>query len=706
MSQLGRRVSAFIMAVSSEEHYNDSAFNYFLLFFLFIFLAPSTYVFARNRLAKPAAAKPTCQCAACMKRKREADGSPATRSYVSILKVSLLVIFWSLFVFLLFSVATANEAPAPEPYNPYAVLEISTGAANEEIKKAYRQQSLKYHPDRNPGNATAAEMYLGVQKAYETLTNELARSNWEKYGNPDGPPAIVIGIALPRWLVKGENNAIVLAVYFLFLIVLVPTVVSMWWRKHNKAHAETKPDDNSLKRYVTMMDQLTRARNLIEFVSSSEEYSQIFIRPSDDEALTRASKRLPEAYSIKKKPRLDTAWVRKVQSLLHVHLSRQADKLPEGLQEDLDAILRRMRPLVFGTLNAAIYRRFFVPSTQCLRLNQMLTQGCWEERPLMQLPHITEEMSQNLQSKKYKVSDVASFVALPKDKKDAFAEEEKLTSDQMRDIDVVAQQIPFDVYFSKFEFGVADANGDLHQTNLQQNSIITIEFELTRWREAGEGAQDQSSDLIVGDLNAQRTGIAPAAAAKTIEPVKSRSLKHLRSRKSKAEEPAAPDAKPASPAADTENKDKETQQTEADKKDENKEKEKVDKTKSLKKKVVIEPGRPVHSPFYPGERDESWYMLVGEQGGVFLNMIRIPNFSTRHEGKFMFQIPEQEKPGLHLYTVTLMCDSYLGCDQTRHLRMFINKGTAPKPQQQPTLPAPVDEDSGDEYYSDSGSESD
>jgi preprotein translocase subunit Sec63 len=49
------------------------------------------------------------------------------------------------------------------------------------------------------------EIYLGLS-AYQALTDDEARRNWEKYGNPDGPGAMSFGIALPSWIVEKENS--------------------------------------------------------------------------------------------------------------------------------------------------------------------------------------------------------------------------------------------------------------------------------------------------------------------------------------------------------------------------------------------------------------------------------------------------------------------------------------------------------------------
>lgn len=59
--------------------------------------------------------------------------------------------------------------------NPYKVLEVSPSASNEEIKKAYRELSRKYHPDSyvdNPLAGLAEEKFKEVQEAYEQIMKE------------------------------------------------------------------------------------------------------------------------------------------------------------------------------------------------------------------------------------------------------------------------------------------------------------------------------------------------------------------------------------------------------------------------------------------------------------------------------------------------------------------------------------------------------
>lgn len=55
--------------------------------------------------------------------------------------------------------------------DPYKVLGVSRDASDDEIKQAYRRLAKQYHPDRNPGDATAAKKMQEVNAAYEQIKN-------------------------------------------------------------------------------------------------------------------------------------------------------------------------------------------------------------------------------------------------------------------------------------------------------------------------------------------------------------------------------------------------------------------------------------------------------------------------------------------------------------------------------------------------------
>lgn len=64
----------------------------------------------------------------------------------------------------------------------YEILGISKTATADDIKKAYRKQALKYHPDRNPGDPDAEKKFKEISEAYEVLSNEEKRQIYDRYG--------------------------------------------------------------------------------------------------------------------------------------------------------------------------------------------------------------------------------------------------------------------------------------------------------------------------------------------------------------------------------------------------------------------------------------------------------------------------------------------------------------------------------------------
>jgi molecular chaperone DnaJ len=68
----------------------------------------------------------------------------------------------------------------------YDTLGVKKGASADEIKKSYRKLAAKYHPDKNPGDATAEEKFKEVQNAYDVLSDAEKRKQYDRFGDANG----------------------------------------------------------------------------------------------------------------------------------------------------------------------------------------------------------------------------------------------------------------------------------------------------------------------------------------------------------------------------------------------------------------------------------------------------------------------------------------------------------------------------------------
>ena len=65
----------------------------------------------------------------------------------------------------------------------YEVLGVNRNASSDEIKKAYRKLAVKYHPDKNPGDQKAEEKFKEASEAYEVLSDDKKRQQYDTFGH-------------------------------------------------------------------------------------------------------------------------------------------------------------------------------------------------------------------------------------------------------------------------------------------------------------------------------------------------------------------------------------------------------------------------------------------------------------------------------------------------------------------------------------------
>lgn len=69
----------------------------------------------------------------------------------------------------------------------YSVLGVEKNASQEELKKAYRQKSKEWHPDKHKGDAKVESKFKEINEAYEVLGDEAKRRNYDRTGSTGGP---------------------------------------------------------------------------------------------------------------------------------------------------------------------------------------------------------------------------------------------------------------------------------------------------------------------------------------------------------------------------------------------------------------------------------------------------------------------------------------------------------------------------------------
>jgi len=667
-----------------------TTYYYVLLTFLGLFLLPSTYFLwptlvsssetdepidpEKRRKYVSAAAKGTVYWQACSEkaaRMSKKDPWVGTRRRLAYI---FLLVGWTLFAFAVYQASQFDYELAN--FDPYDILQVSYDASAKEIKKKYREMSLQYHPDKPTGNE---KLFMKLTKAYNALTDETARYNWEHYGNPDGPQAMEFGIGLPAWIVDEKNSIFVLSIYTLIFMIGLPTSVYYWWSNSHKFSGEqVLRDTTQLYYYFFHKTPHMMLKRVLMVLAASLEFErghnpEVVDRPTDNREIPQLIKALPLLGINNKEKPICYAYSVKARALIFAHLSRIAlpystlhvdrlfviKKCPNLIQE----IVQCISQLVLLAHAGRIARLPSLDTIEyAMKCSSMIVQAMWEKSsPLLQLPHIDEEILRHFTTNRRNIKTLQQLAKMKDEDRRLLLR--SLTEEQYSDVTRVLSLMP--LLTAKVTTEVVD---DEEQHVVTAGAIVTVTVSLNRstmdslmtgvatGKLDKESVSEDHEDMEVIDTD-------EVAEALNNEQHESKVNNNESEKKLKFAKKAEKNNNNGSCAAFNNGEE-----------DDEEEWQRLQKRMIKREKVLEGKSRishSVHSPYFPDDKQEHWWVYISDRNNQALLTPpkQVTSLVDQEEIELIFTAPH--KPGPYSFTVCIRSDSYLGVDVQEDIKVDV-----------------------------------
>jgi translocation protein SEC63 len=576
---------------------------------------------------------------------------------------------------------------------------------------------------------------MKLTKAYQALTDDEARRNWEKYGNPDGPGAMSFGIALPSWIVEKENSVWVLGLYALVFMVALPTVVGMWWYRSIRYTGDQVLLSTTEMYYHYFHKTPSMAlKRVIMILAASLEFEkrhngEIVERPTDNEEVPHLIKQFTNLGEKNRERPLCFTYSIKARALLHAHLHRTPLN-PETLDKDRQYIVKKCPYLIQEMVNCVSHlvllgyaRRVqhvihLETIENCMKLCPLIVQGMWEYKsPLLQLPHITEENLKYFTSKKRHIKSIQQVAQLKHEERRHMLR--NLSDEQYEDVMKVIGKMPY------IDFQVrSEVIDDENPTVYTAGAIVTVTVTLVRNYMSGlfgdesvtdKHEQQDASSLIKGeeeeeDIKKETVARKPVwqkqkkgkkggkksaknqkFAGKTIASKKNDDKKSEDKMANATEAAHSKQEVSRKAAADTgeesegsnedadhsdDDDDQHSQGDKASLEDDDTEWEKFQAPLTKREKVLegkSKRSHSVHCPLFPEDKQEYWWVYICDRKSrtILTSPYHVTALVEQEEVQLKFTAPRW--PGVYTFTVCLRSDSYLGFDQMHDLKLDVKE---------------------------------